>query len=291
MACVMFWTPGMAELCIEDLGVCFATPAGPVDVVTSLSLRMGSERVGIVGESGSGKSMTARAILGLIRKPGSVTARTISFDGVDLLRQSASGWRAIRGSRIGMILQDPKFSLNPVVRVGKQIAETGLLHDIFKRSQARQRVLEMLETVGIDNPQRVFDAYPHQLSGGIGQRVMIAAMMIASPSLLIADEPTSALDVMVRGQVLETMEREIRKRGMGLLMISHDLNMVASFCDRVIVMYRGQVVDACAAKDLFASTHPYTRGLLNCLPDGSRPAERLPTIDRQRVEQAASRHG
>ena len=280
----------MADLRIEDLTVRFPTPSGPVDVVKSLSLQMGSERIGIVGESGSGKSMTARAILGLVRKPGSVTARGMVFDGIDLMGQSPASWRAIRGSRIGMILQDPKFSLNPVQRVGRQIAETGLLHGLFGRGQARQRVLDMLETVGIDNPERVFAAYPHQLSGGIGQRVMIAAMMIASPSLLIADEPTSALDVMVRGQVLETMDREIRKRGMGLLMISHDLNMVASFCDRVIVMYRGQVVDACAAKDLFASTHPYTRGLLNCLPDGKYHGEKLPTIDRQRVEQAVARH-
>ena len=144
----------------------------------------------------------------------------------------------------------------------------------------------MLETVGVDKPERVFDAYPHQLSGGIGQRVMIAAMMIAEPQLIIADEPTSALDVMVRGQVLAMMDREIRKRGMGLLMISHDLNMVANFCDRVLVMYQGRVVDRCAAKDLFASQHPYTRGLLNCLPTGALHGHKLPTIDRLQLAQA-----
>ena len=274
----------MAELVVENLSVSFPTPAGPVQVVKSLSLQMGSERVGIVGESGSGKSMTARAILGLVRHPGSVTAERMLFDGQDLRTLNAAQWRKVRGKRIGMILQDPKFSLNPVLRVGRQIAETGLLHGVFGQREARQRVLDMLETVGVDNPERVFNAYPHQLSGGIGQRVMIAAMMIASPALIIADEPTSALDVMVRGQVLEMMDREIRRRGMGLLMISHDLNMVASFCDRVLVMYRGVVVDSCDAKDLFKSTHPYTMGLLNCLPTGAQAGQKLATIDRELID-------
>ena len=281
----------MAELLIDNLTVRFDTPTGAVDVVQGLSLQMGAERVGIVGESGSGKSMTARAIMGLIRKPGTVRAARMAFDGVDLLAQNAASWRNIRGSRIAMILQDPKFSLNPVQRVGRQISEAGLLHGVFGKRQARARVLEMLATVGVDDPGRVFDAYPHQLSGGIGQRVMIAAMMIASPSLMIADEPTSALDVMVRAQVLAVMDQEIRKRGMGLLMISHDLNMVASFCDRVIVMYRGRVVDACAAKDLFLSRHPYTQGLLDCLPTGAQRGQPLRTIDRQHIDAMAQRLG
>ena len=276
----------MAELLIDQLTVTFATPSGPVQVVKSLSMQMGSERIGIVGESGSGKSMTARAILGLVRHPGVVSAQRMSFDGLDLTAQTAAGWRALRGKRIGMILQDPKFSLNPVLHVGRQIAETGLLHGVFGKREARQRVLDMLETVGVDHPERVFNAYPHQLSGGIGQRVMIAAMMIASPALIIADEPTSALDVMVRGQVLDMMDREIRKRGMGLLMISHDLNMVASFCDRVLVMYQGAVVDSCAAKDLFHSRHPYTQGLLNCLPTGEQRGQKLATIDRGLIDRA-----
>jgi peptide/nickel transport system ATP-binding protein len=280
----------MAELLIEDLTVTYPTATGPVDVVKSLSLHMGAERIGIVGESGSGKSMTARAVLGLVRSPGKTTAGRMVYDGIDLTRQDSAGWRGIRGRRIGMVLQDPKFSLNPVLRIGKQIAEAGLLHGVFKSGQARARVLEMLETVGVDQPGRVYDAYPHQLSGGIGQRVMIAAMMIAEPGLLIADEPTSALDVMVRGQVLEMMDREIRKRGMGLLMISHDLKMVAHFCDRVLVMYRGQVLESCAAKDLFQSQHPYTRGLLNCLPTGQNPGQALPTIDRMLIQETAAHH-
>lgn len=276
----------MAELVVDNLSVTYPTPAGPVDVVRSVSLRMGSERVGIVGESGSGKSTLARAILGLVPAPGTVRVDQMSFDGADLRRQSAAGWRAIRGRRIAMVLQDPKFSLNPVLRVGRQIAEAGLLHGLFERRDARRRVLEMLQTVGVDEPARVIDAYPHQLSGGIGQRVMIAAMMMAEPGLIIADEPTSALDVMVRRQVLAMMDQQVRSRGMGMLMISHDLNMVVGFCDRVLVMYRGAVVDSCAARDLYQSTHPYTQGLLNCLPTGEQNGHRLPTIDRGRVDRA-----
>jgi peptide/nickel transport system ATP-binding protein len=279
----------MAELAIDDLTVTYPSAQGPVDVVKRLSLRMGAERIGIVGESGSGKSMTARAILGLVRAPGRVAAGRMRYDGTDLARLTPAGWQAVRGRRIAMVPQDPKFSLNPVLRCGRQIAEAGLLHGVFKAAEARERVLRMLETVGVDHPERVHDAYPHQLSGGIGQRVMIAAMMLAEPGLLIADEPTSALDVMVRGQVLEMLDREIRKRGMGLLMISHDLKMVAHFCDRVLVMYRGQVVEACDAKALFDSRHPYTRGLLNCLPTGQNPGQPLPTIDRQAIQDRVAR--
>lgn len=276
----------MAELIIEDLTITYPTAKGPVDVVKSLSFSMGAERVGIVGESGSGKSMTARAILGLVRHPGQVKAKQLSFNGVDLLKQTESSWRNVRGKEIGLVLQDPKFTLNPVMIIGKQIAEAGLLHKLFKPAQAKDRVMELLHTVGVDNPERVYNAYPHELSGGIGQRVMIAAMFIASPQLLIADEPTSALDVMIRGQVLEMMDKEIRRRGMGLLMISHDLNMVANFCDRVLVMYHGKLVESCQASDLFKSTHPYTRGLLNCLPSGKNPGEHLPVLNRNEINQA-----
>jgi peptide/nickel transport system ATP-binding protein len=276
----------MAELAIDNLCVTYPTPAGPVDVVRSVSLRMGAERLGIVGESGSGKSTLARAILGLVPAPGTVRVDRMVFDGVDLTRQTSAGWRAIRGRRIAMVLQDPKFSLNPVLRVGTQIAEAGLLHGLFAKREARQRALDMLQTVGVEQAERVFEAYPHQLSGGIGQRVMIAAMMMAEPGLIIADEPTSALDVMVRGQVLAMMDQQVRKRGMGMLMISHDLNMVVGFCDRVLVMYRGAVVDSCAAKDLYRSTHPYTQGLLNCLPSGEQNGHKLATIDRRLLDQA-----
>lgn len=274
----------MAELHVNNLTITFPTARGPVQVVKSLSLSMGAERVGIVGESGSGKSMTARAILGLVRHPGIVEVDELSFDGQDLQGLSQKAWREVRGRRIAMVMQDPKFSLNPVHRVGQQIAESARLHKIFKANECRDRVIEMLKSVGVDHPERVYRSYPHQLSGGIGQRVMIAAMMMSQPDLLIADEPTSALDVMVRGQVLAMMDEQIRQRGMGLLMISHDLNMIAHFCDRVLVMYQGKIVEACAAKDLFQSTHPYTQGLLNCLPRGDNHGRPLTTLDRDSIE-------
>ena len=274
----------MPELIVENLQVRFPTWGGEATVVDGVSFAMGAERLGIVGESGSGKSLTARAILGLIRAPGRVQVERMSFDGIDLARLGARDWRAIRGSRIGMILQDPKFSLNPVRRVMDQIAEVALLHDRVSRQQVHARVLEMLAEVGVEDPGRIAGCYPHQLSGGLGQRVMIVAMLINSPDLLIADEPTSALDVMVRGQVLQLMDREIKRRGMGLILISHDLNTVARYCDRVLIMYRGRIVETCKADRLFEAQHPYTRGLLACLPSRHTRGQRLAVLDRAAIE-------
>ncbi len=274
----------MPELVLENLQVAFPTWQGEATVVDRVSFAMGTERLGIVGESGSGKSLTARALLGLIRAPGRVSAARMSFDGIDLTRLDARGWRAIRGRRIGMILQDPKFSLNPVQRVGDQIAEVALLHDRLGRRQVHERVLALLDEVGIEDPPRVAASYPHQLSGGLGQRVMIVAMLINSPDLLIADEPTSALDVMVRGQVLQLMDREIARRGMGLILISHDLNTVARYCDRVLIMYRGRIVETCRADRLFEAQHPYTRGLLACLPSAGTRGRRLSVLDRAALD-------
>ncbi len=274
----------MPELVLENLQVAFPTWQGEATVVDRVSFAMGTERLGIVGESGSGKSLTARALLGLIRAPGRVSADRMSFDGIDLTRLDARGWRAIRGRRIGMILQDPKFSLNPVQRVGDQIAEVALLHDRLGRRQVHERVLALLDEVGIEDPPRVAASYPHQLSGGLGQRVMIVAMLINSPDLLIADEPTSALDVMVRGQVLQLMDREIARRGMGLILISHDLNTVARYCDRVLIMYRGRIVETCRADRLFEAQHPYTRGLLACLPSAGTRGRRLSVLDRAALD-------
>ncbi len=274
----------MPELVLENLQVAFPTWQGEATVVDRVSFAMGTERLGIVGESGSGKSLTARALLGLIRAPGRVSADRMSFDGIDLTRLDARGWRAIRGRRIGMILQDPKFSLNPVQRVGDQIAEVALLHDRLGRRQVHERVLALLDEVGIEDPPRVAASYPHQLSGGLGQRVMIVAMLINSPDLLIADEPTSALDVMVRGQVLQLMDREIARRGMGLILISHDLNTVARYCDRVLIMYRGRIVETCRADRLFEAQHPYTRGLLACLPSAGTRGHRLSVLDRAALD-------
>ena len=223
--------------------------------------------------------MTGRAILRLI--PGAeVTAERLAFDGIDLLAASNRQMRALRGRRIAMVMQDPKFSLNPVMRVGDQLTEGLRRRDGLGARVAHGKAIEMLEAVQIRDPERVLDAYPHELSGGMGQRVMIAMMLIPEPDLLIADEPTSALDVTVQAEVLAILDRLVRDRGLGLLFISHDLQLVSRFCDRVIVMYRGKVMEELAAADLHAARHPYTRGLLNCLPKIGGDRGPLPVLDR-----------
>jgi peptide/nickel transport system ATP-binding protein len=225
--------------------------------------------------------MTARSILGLVRHPGRVTARRMELDGTNLLSLSPKGWREVRGKRVGMILQDPKFSLNPVKRIGHQIEETLRLHERVDRGERRRRALEILQAVGIDDPERAYRAYPHELSGGMGQRAMIAAMLVSSPDLLIADEPTSALDVIVREQVLRLLDHLVAERGLGLILISHDLPMVARFCDRILVMYQGRVVETVRASELHSAAHPYTRGLLACLPSSQSRGRMLPTLNRE----------
>ncbi|HMA13331.1 MAG TPA: ABC transporter ATP-binding protein, partial [Kiloniellaceae bacterium] len=250
-------------LAVEDLHVTFPTRKGLVEAVRGVSFSLGREKLGIVGESGSGKSMTGRAILRLVAKPGIVRARRLEFDGTDLQRASEAELRRIRGQRISMVMQDPKFSLNPVMRVGEQIAEAYRTHQRVQPAEAKRRALEMLKAVRIRDPERVYRAYPHEVSGGMGQRIMIAMMLIPDPDLLIADEPTSALDVTVQLQVLAILDDLVTQRGMGLIFISHDLNLVASFCDRVVIMYAGRVMEICDAKNLQAAQHPYTRGLLN----------------------------
>ena len=251
---------------VEDLRVDFATGKGLVEAVRGVSFTLGREKLGVVGESGSGKSVTGRAILRLVPPPGRVRARRLNFDGIDLLASSERAMRDIRGRRISMVMQDPKFSLNPVMTVGAQIAEAYRLHGQASAAETKRRTLDMLVAVRIRDPERVFRAYPHELSGGMGQRVMIAMMLTPDPDLLIADEPTSALDVTVQLQVLAILDDLVTQRGMGLIFISHDLNLVASFCDRVLIMYGGQVMEVCEAKRLGEARHPYTRGLLDCLP-------------------------
>ncbi|WP_211753548.1 ABC transporter ATP-binding protein [Pacificibacter marinus] len=265
---------------VENLRVSFPTPAGRVDVVKGLSFTLGRERLGIVGESGSGKSMTGRAILRLIRSPGRQSADRLVFDGIDLQAQSERGMRKLRGARISMIMQDPKFSLNPVMTVGDQIAEALKTHESLARKDVGARVLEMLHSVRINDPERVIGLYPHEVSGGMGQRIMIAMMLIPQPDLLIADEPTSALDVSVQAQVLDLIDELVREKGMGLILISHDLNLVARYCDRILVMHAGQVVESCAAADLYQATHPYTRGLLAAVPKMEETRDELPVLDR-----------
>ncbi len=265
---------------VEGMEVVFPTPQGNVHAVRDVSLRMGREKIGIVGESGSGKSTVARALMGLVRRPGRVTARRMRLGDLDLAGLDEKGFRDIRGRRMAMILQDPKFSLNPVIPVGRQIEEILLLHARMSAAERRQRALAMLADVGIDDPERVYRAYPHELSGGMGQRAMIAAMLVGSPDLLIADEPTSALDVVIRDQVLALMERLAVERGFGLVIISHDLNMVSRFCDRIVVMYRGRVVETLSAGALGRAEHPYTRGLIACLPGIETRGGDLPVLSR-----------
>lgn len=207
-------------------------------------------------------------------------ARRLAFDGIDLTAADRRQWRAIRGQRISMVMQDPKFSLNPVMKVGRQIAEAYRLSARVSKRRARQQALEMLAAVRIRDPQRVFDAYPHQLSGGMGQRIMIAMMLIPGPDLLIADEPTSALDVTVQLQLLAIVDDLVSQRGMGLIFISHDLNLVASFCDRIMIMYAGRVMEIVEAQNLQAARHPYTRGLLDCLPRINGPGGDLTVLTR-----------
>ncbi len=270
-----------ALLTVKDLRVQFPTRTGVVDAVRGVSFTLGRERLGIVGESGSGKSQTGRAIMGLTPPHATITADTLNFDGMDLLDISAKERRNLRGNRIAMILQDPKYSLNPVMSIGRQIVETLRTHEKVSKAEARKRAIDMLAAVQIRDPERVFNLYPHEVSGGMGQRAMIAMMLITGPELLIADEPTSALDVTVQLDVLRILDDLVRDRGMGLIFISHDLRLVSSFCDRVIVMYAGRVVEEIAATDLQNAKHPYTRGLMNCMPQISNDRHPLPVLDRK----------
>jgi len=274
--------PDMSDtiLTIENMSVQFPTLSGVVTAVKNVSFKVGREKVGIIGESGSGKSTTGRAIMRLQPEGAIVGADRMQFEDVDLLTASEAQMRHIRGSRISMILQDPKYSLNPVMTVGEQISETVILHEHVSRREARTRTLAMLERVNIRDPERVYGLYPHEVSGGMGQRVMISMMLIAQPSLIIADEPTSALDVTVRQQVLSILDDLVTERNIGLIFISHDLNLVRSFCDRVLIMYAGRIVESLDADKLEHATHPYTRGLLNALPSLEHPRDRLEVLKR-----------
>jgi len=267
-------------LTVNNLQVSFPSPKGVVDAVKNVSFSMGREKIGIVGESGSGKSVTGRAVLRLLPPYARVRADDIIYRGRDLQSLTEKEMRQVRGQGISMVMQDPKYSLNPVRTVGKQIREAYTIHHQVPKQEARAQALQMLEAVRIRNPEQVYHLYPHEVSGGMGQRIMIAMMLIPQPGLLIADEPTSALDVTVQLQVLAILDDLVSQRGMGLIFISHDLELVASFCDRIIIMYGGRIMEMVDADKLHESTHPYTRGLLNCLPkiDGDR--EPLPTLER-----------
>lgn len=265
---------------VEDLWVSFPGVDRSIDVVRGISFSIGREKVGIVGESGSGKSMTGRSILKLTPKAAQIKAKRMQFGDVDLLGASERQMRSVRGNKISMILQDPKYSLNPLIRIGDQIMEAYRLHHRVNKQEARQRTLTMLEAVHIRDAERVMNLFPHEISGGMGQRVMIAMMLIPEPDMIIADEPTSALDVTVRRQVLTVLDELVSRSGTGLMFISHDLNLVADFCDRVLVMYAGRIMEDLPAKELHKAQHPYTQALLASLPRLDQPVDMLKVPER-----------
>ena len=271
---------GEPLVAVRNLHVAFPSATGVTQAVRGVSFSIGREKLGIVGESGSGKSVTGRALMRLLPASAQVRADALRFGTTDILAASEREMRSLRGGRIGLVLQDPKYSLNPVMTAGSQIAEALRAHTRMGKREARDAALNLLESVKIRDPRRVHDAYPHELSGGMGQRVMIAMMLAPNPELLIADEPTSALDASVQAEILSLIEEQVDQRGMALMLISHDLPLVSRFCDRVAVMYAGQVMEELPAADLHKATHGYTRGLLECLPSLTEKRHRLPTLRR-----------
>jgi len=268
-------------LSVRDLRTYFYTDGGVAKSVDGVSFEIGAgETVGLVGESGCGKSVTALSLLRLIRPPGRIeSGSAIQFGGKDLVSLDEKSMRAIRGARIAMVFQEPMTALNPVFTVGDQIAEVVRVHKGGSKQEARQRAIEMLETVGIPSPRDRVDDYPHQLSGGMRQRVVIAMALVMNPALVIADEPTTALDVTIQAQILELLRSLQQKFGTSILLITHDLGVVAETASRVIVMYGGEIVEQALVGALFAAAHhPYTEGLLNAMPQVGHERERLATI-------------
>ncbi|MBW3554746.1 MAG: ABC transporter ATP-binding protein [Gemmatimonadetes bacterium] len=268
----------MALLEVRDLRTYFHTEGGVAKAVDGVSFHVErGEVLGIVGESGCGKSVTSLSVMGLVSEPGRIEeGSSITYDGRELTTLSEKEMRGIRGNDIAMIFQEPMTSLNPVFPVGDQISEALRLHRGLKKKEARGRAIELLQLVGIPVPERRVDEYPHQLSGGMRQRVMIAMALANEPDVLIADEPTTALDVTIQAQILELLD-ELRERlGMAIVLITHDLGVVAEVCDRVVVMYAGQVVEEGPVGDIFGRpSHPYTQGLLAAVP---RPDRREGTL-------------
>ncbi|HPG26428.1 MAG: ABC transporter ATP-binding protein [Spirochaetaceae bacterium] len=269
-----------ALLEVRDLRTVFPGEGGPTPVVDGVSFDLDrGEVLALVGESGSGKSMTAFSILRLVPKPGRVVAGSVRLGGEDLLGLSVTAMRRVRGRRISMIFQEPMTCLNPVVRVGEQVVEAIRLHEDVSRADARDRTRALFAEVGIPDPEARLDAYPHQLSGGLKQRVMIAMALSTRPEMLIADEPTTALDVTVQAQILTLLRELQQSRGTAILLITHDLGIVNELADRVAVMYAGRLVEIAPRVPLLTEPlHPYTQGLLRSMPARGRPGEPLPEI-------------
>jgi len=279
----------MPLLEVEDLHTQIPTARGTVRAVDGVSLRVeAGEAVALVGESGCGKSMTALSIMRLLRPPGKTVSGSVRFEGADLLALPPREMRRIRGARIAMVFQDPMTYLNPLARVGAQIAEAAALHQGANARLARERAMQALERVRVPSPERSFDLYPHQLSGGMRQRVLIAMAVVCKPALLIADEPTTALDVTIQAQIMRLLADLRRELGSALVLITHDLGLVAEFCDRVNVMYAGQIVESADAESLFAAPrHPYTQALLRSTLSTERRSTEFITIEGQPPDLAA----
>jgi peptide/nickel transport system ATP-binding protein len=271
--------PTEAILEVEKLRTSFFTESGAVHAVDNVSFNVKrGEAVALVGESGCGKSVTAMSIMRLVAPPGKITGGAVRFKGKDLASLSERDMRKVRGNDIAMVFQEPMTSLNPVFRIGAQVAEAIRIHKDVSKREAWKMAGEMLNLVSIPDPVKRLQDYPHQLSGGMRQRVMIAMALSCDPELLIADEPTTALDVTIQAQIMELLADLQQKLGLAILLITHDLGIVAEFCERVVVMYTGRVVEEASVRDLFAKpAHPYTRGLLASLPSVST-GTRLPTI-------------
>ncbi|MCC6007816.1 MAG: ABC transporter ATP-binding protein [Rhodobacteraceae bacterium] len=267
-------------LSVEELKTHFFTRAGVLHAVDGVSFRIAAgEVVGLVGESGSGKSVTGFSIMGLVEPPGRIVSGRIMFGGEDLVTMPQERMRALRGARIAMIFQDPMMTLNPVLTIGTQMIETVLAHAPVGREEARRRARDALGLVGIPSPEERLDAYPHQFSGGMRQRVVIAIAMLHEPDLVIADEPTTALDVTIQAQILAQVQRLNRERGTAVLWVTHDLSVVAGLAHRLCVMYAGRIVEQGPVDDILDDPrHPYTRGLIGSVPGQNRPGTRLNQI-------------
>jgi oligopeptide/dipeptide ABC transporter ATP-binding protein len=266
---------------IRNLQTFFFTATGLVKAINGVDLQIETgETLALVGESGCGKSMTALSLLRLVPDPGRIVGGDILFAGRDLLRMPIEEMRRVRGNRIGMIFQEPMTSLNPVLRVGEQVAESLRLHQGHNRAQAATEAVTMLTKAGLPDAEDRARDYPHQLSGGMRQRVMIAMALACNPQLLIADEPTTALDVTIQAQIMELLADCKAERGMATLLITHDLGIVAQYADRVAIMYAGRIMESAPVRELFAApAHPYTRGLLACVPKLGEKRQRLTPIE------------